>query len=76
MLFLFMTIHCIEVITIYNNLAPNVGYVEFIVNHKQNNKVNMTHELSKFHREDGRWPLIRPSGTFSPAKLERRNTIY
>ncbi len=48
----------LEVITAYNDLDPNIGYVEFIAKYKQNNKVNMIHELSKFHREDGRWYYV------------------
>lgn len=48
----------LEVIRAYNDLDPNVGYVEFIAKYKQNNTENKIHELSKFHREDGHWYYV------------------
>jgi SEC-C motif-containing protein len=48
----------LQVINAYDDLDPNVGYVEFIAKYKHNNKVHQIHERSKFHREEGRWYYV------------------
>lgn len=48
----------LQVITAYGDVNPNVGYVEFIAKYKHNNQANQIHELSKFHREEGRWYYV------------------
>jgi SEC-C motif-containing protein len=48
----------LEVLNAYPDLDPNVGYVEFIAQYKQNNKTHRIHERSKFHREEGRWYYV------------------
>lgn len=48
----------LEVIRAHGDLDPDIGYVEFIAHYLQNNKKNQMHEISKFHREEGRWYYV------------------
>lgn len=42
----------------YDAVDPNVGYVEFIAKYKKKSIPSKIHELSKFHREEGRWYYV------------------
>lgn len=48
----------LNVINAYNDLDPNIGYVEFIAKYKQGGTEIQIHELSKFYREDERWYYV------------------
>jgi SEC-C motif-containing protein len=48
----------LKILAIPNNADPNIGYVEFIATFKKNNIIDHIHELSKFHREEGRWYYV------------------
>ncbi|HXH54244.1 MAG TPA: YchJ family metal-binding protein [Gammaproteobacteria bacterium] len=48
----------LQVIAAYDDLDPNVGYVEFIAKYKHNNRADQIHERSKFHRKEGRWYYV------------------
>ena len=38
--------------------GENVGWVEFIATYKESGEVHEIHELSEFHRADGRWYYV------------------
>lgn len=48
----------LKVVTAYTDVDPNIGFVEFVAKYKENGKENYMHELSQFHREDGRWYYV------------------
>jgi SEC-C motif domain protein len=42
----------------------NVGFVEFIASYTLNNKNESIHEISEFHKIDGKWFYV--AGTYKP----------